>query len=71
MATWGNPLEWREVTYNCGGREGRGFASIVCVEADRYVVYMLDSALTARGRNISAGVREAVEEVGGLSLIHI
>jgi len=28
-------------------RERPGFSSIVCAEADRYVVYALDSALTA------------------------
>ncbi len=50
LATWGNPLEWQTVEYQCGGGEKRsGFASVVCAEADRYVVYVLDSVITASG----------------------
>jgi len=71
VATWGNPLEWWQVTYNCGEREKKGFVSIVCVEADRYVVYMLDSALTASGRKdrVLADVKEVVKELDRRELV--
>ena len=48
IATWGNPLNWRYVEYDCGGgNKSRGFASIVCASgASRYIVYVLDSVLT-------------------------
>jgi CRISPR-associated protein Csx1 len=51
VATWGSPLNWRPVVYRCRGGERPGFSSIVCAEADRYVVYALDSALTAAARS--------------------
>ena len=53
-------------TYRCGdGAEARGYASIVCVESDRYVVYALDPALTAAVRkdNVSRDILQIVKEV--------
>lgn len=50
VATWGSPLNWKPVVYRCSGGEKTGFSSIVCAKADRYVVYALDSALTAAAK---------------------
>jgi CRISPR-associated protein Csx1 len=50
VATWGSPLNWKPVVYRCSGGERTGFSSIVCAKADRYVVYALDSALTAAAK---------------------
>jgi len=50
VATWGNPLNWRHVEYDCGGgNKSRGFASIVCAsDVRRYIIYALDSVLTTQ-----------------------
>jgi CRISPR-associated protein Csx1 len=50
VATWGNPLNWRYVEYDCGGgNKSRGFASIVCTgDVRRYIIYALDSVLTTQ-----------------------
>jgi CRISPR-associated protein Csx1 len=50
VATWGSPLNWRWARYKCGEEEREGFSSIVCAEAHRYAVYVVDSALTAVAR---------------------
>ncbi|MCC6020263.1 MAG: CRISPR-associated DxTHG motif protein [Thermoproteaceae archaeon] len=50
VTTWGSPLNWRWARYKCGWEEREGFSSIACAEADRYVVYVVDSALTAVAR---------------------
>ncbi|ADN50533.1 CRISPR-associated DxTHG motif protein [Vulcanisaeta distributa] len=57
IATWGNPLEWRAVSYKCtdedlcGSREREcrdTYSSIKCMSnADIYVIYVLDSVITA------------------------
>ncbi|WP_188596341.1 TM1812 family CRISPR-associated protein [Thermocladium modestius] len=57
IGTWGNPLSWREVEYDCmevprqgsGNSERRhGIASIVCADNyDKYIIYAVDSVLTA------------------------
>ncbi|ABP50698.1 MAG: CRISPR-associated DxTHG motif protein [Pyrobaculum arsenaticum] len=69
VATWGNPLEWREVDYQCDGRGvRRGFASAVCAEADKYVVHVLDSVVTAsgggQGRPLNPHAVEAAKKAG-------
>ncbi|WP_054853607.1 hypothetical protein [Vulcanisaeta distributa] len=59
IATWGgNPLGgWREGSYQCGDEDlcgsgkcdvRRSYSSIVCMNnADIYVIYVLDSVITA------------------------
>ncbi|CCC81879.1 CRISPR-associated DxTHG motif protein [Thermoproteus tenax] len=63
IATWGNPLAWSEVEYDCGdGRRARSFTSSVCAEADARVVVALDSVVAAEGNNRAAA--EAAREAG-------
>lgn len=67
MATWGNPLSWRRVRYNCdeeGERQEAGVSTIVCAEADLYLIYMLDSAATARSRGAEEDVVNCAKEAG-------
>ncbi|MGC9119734.1 MAG: CRISPR-associated DxTHG motif protein, partial [Thermoproteus sp.] len=69
LATWGNPLEWQEVEYECGeGERKKGFASAVCADADRYVIHVLDSVIAASGggagRPVNKAAIEAAREAG-------
>ncbi|HII46806.1 CRISPR-associated DxTHG motif protein [Pyrobaculum aerophilum] len=68
VATWGNPLEWQEVEYQCDGARKRGFASAVCAEADTYVIFVLDSVITAagggRGKRVNPHAVAAAKKAG-------
>jgi len=50
IATWGNPLSWQYVEYDCGkGNIFRGFAPIICAgDARRHIIHVLDSVLTTQ-----------------------
>ncbi len=60
IATWGNPLEWRAVSYECADKDLCGserkecrdtYSSITCMNnADIYVIYVLDSVITTSAR---------------------
>jgi len=58
IASWGNPLAWRKVEYKCNGKTNSGFTSAVCAEANRYLIYVQDSAATAIS---STTLEEAVQ----------
>lgn len=64
VATWGNPLEWRQVQYECeNGSKASGYASIVCVKnVDRLVLIVFDSIITAQRRVSIQGVDEPAIE---------
>lgn len=67
VATWGNPLSWKRVEYNCdedGKMRGKGVSTIVCAEADLYLVHMLDSAVTAVFKDADKEVLNCAKEAG-------
>lgn len=64
IGTWGNPLEWSRVDYICGdSSRSQGFSSIVCFnnKVSKYVIYVLDSIITAAKSVDRRGVEDFKE----------
>ncbi|MGC8570311.1 MAG: TM1812 family CRISPR-associated protein [Caldivirga sp.] len=83
VATWGNPLGWNWVKYNCGGGDNavkngneEGFSSVVCINGDnvdKYIIYVLDSVITANAsssiNNDAVDVLMHLEESGRVHIV--